>query len=104
MGLDDRKGEARRDFSNAKGEWLAKGDKIEAFENAKKVYAEERQKRSNPQPTLQPKHATRNNELLERKRLAELSDRELAKKVEERKKQFPRWAEKSKERDQDREK
>jgi len=71
MGLDDRKGEAKRDFASAKKEWLTKDEKRAAFER--------RQKRTNPHQRHEPKggHAVRQD--LDRRRLSELSDKELAK-------------------------
>lgn len=79
MGLDDRKGEAKRDFASAKKEWLTKDEKRAAFERARKTFAEERQKRTNPHQRHEPKggHAVRQD--LDRRRLSELSDKELAK-------------------------
>lgn len=78
MALDDRKGEARRGFSQAKSEWLTKKEKDAATDRGRQKFLEERQNNSLPKPRLQPNNTAQLQSQLDGKREAELIRKEHA--------------------------
>lgn len=78
MGLDDRKGEAKRDFAQAKDEWQTKEEKEAATSRARQKFLEERQDRSLPKPKLQPRYTAQMQSGLDQRREAELIKKEVS--------------------------